>query len=189
MGAGPEHDQIERRESDKDVNGIEAQKSTHAGADALPGGGAPGARTAEDLIEQGSLERIARRRGFADYLIARARRHLASAALLAQTDDTAGALAIAYWAARMALSAILAAQGIRVAGEDNDYAVLRDAVWPQLSEHRDERRRFDWLRTVWISTQDLDAPAPTKQDVADARSAATAVADLAERLVAEAGLG
>jgi HEPN domain-containing protein len=128
------------------------------------------------------LERITPRRETAEHLLREARKHLASAASLAKTQDTSMAFAAAYDAARKALSAILAAQGIRAKGGIGGHAVLLDAVRPLFPDQRQELQRFDWMRTVRNNTEypDFDTPPATKQDVADARAAAARIVALAE---------
>jgi len=145
----------------------------------------PNSQAIDYLIERGRLERVTPRKETAEHLVREARRHLASAAHLAQTEDQSMAFVAAYDAARKSLSAILAVQGIRAKGGDGGHAVLLDAVRPQFPEHRQELQRFDWMRTVRNNTEypDFDTPVATAQDVADARSAAAAIVDLAAGFV------
>jgi len=137
------------------------------------------------LVERGRLERITPRRETAEHLLREARRHLASAASLAETEDTSMAFVAAYDAARKALSAILAVQGLRAKGGDGGHAVLLDAVRPQFPDQRRELQRFDWMRTVRNNTEypDFDTPSATKHDVADAQAAAMPIIALAEAFV------
>ena len=137
------------------------------------------------LVERGRLERITPRRQTAEHLIREARKHLASAARLAKTEDMSMAFIAAYDAPRKALSAILAIQGLRSKGGDGGHAVLLDAVRPQFPDQRQELQRFDWMRTVRNNTEypDFGTPTATTQDVADAQIASTQIVSLAERFV------
>jgi len=114
-----------------------------------------------------------------------ARRHLASARVLAGTADVSLAFVAAYDAARKALSAILAVQGVRAKGGEGGHAVLLDAVRPQFPSDRQVLQRFDWMRTVRNNTEypDFATPSTSPEDVADARAAAQAIVDLAARFV------
>ena len=137
------------------------------------------------LVERGRLERVTPRHETAEHLLREARRHLASADSLAKTEDTSMAFVAAYDAARKALSAILAVQGLRAKGGDGGQAVLLDAVRPQFPDRRQELQRFDWMRTVRNNTEypDFDTPSATKHDVADAQAAAMPIVALAEAFV------
>jgi len=146
----------------------------------------PNERGIEYLIERGRLDRVTPRPETAEHLIAEARRHLASARVLAGTADVSLAFIAAYDAARKALSAILAVQGIRAKGGDGGHAVLLDAVRPQFPDDRQVLQRFDWMRTVRNNTEypDFATPSASQQDVADARACAEAIVELAARFVA-----
>lgn len=82
----------------------------------------PTERGIEYLIERGRLDRVTPRPQTAEHLLEEARRHLASAQVLAGTADVSLAFVAAYDAARKALSAILAIQGIRAKGGDGGHA-------------------------------------------------------------------
>jgi hypothetical protein len=64
------------------------------------------------MIARGDLERVPASRDHADVLVSQARRHLASAAVIADADP-AGAYQLLYDAARKALVAVLENQGGR----------------------------------------------------------------------------
>jgi HEPN domain-containing protein len=104
---------------------------------------------------------------------------------LGTTDDTSMAFVAAYDAARKALSAILAVQGLRAKGGEGGHAVLLDAVRSQFPDHRRELQRFDWMRTVRNNTEypDFTTPSATPTDAAEARQAAETIVALAERFV------
>lgn len=84
-------------------------------------------------------------RATADLLLNQARAHLATAARAADADPTAG-FQIAYDAARKALAAVLANQGLRARG-DGAHAALLTAALAQLDPPMGrDLRHFDWLR-------------------------------------------
>jgi len=145
----------------------------------------PNERGIEYLVERGRLEKVASRPQTAAHLLVEARRHLASAQVLAETADVSLAFVAAYDAARKALSAILAVQGIRVKGGDGGHSVLLDAIRPQFPDERQVLQRFDWMRTVRNNTEypDFATPSASREDVADAQAAAAAIVDVAARFV------
>ena len=71
-----------------------------------------GRGTIEAMLGSGALEQVPASREHADLLLAHARQHLASARVIAATDPEGG-YAMVYDAARKALSAVLANQGLR----------------------------------------------------------------------------
>jgi len=73
-----------------------------------------------ELLERGVLRRVEPDAAAAGQLLDTARRHLGSAEQIA--DDETGALAIAYEAARKAISAHLRANGLRVSGSVGAHA-------------------------------------------------------------------
>ncbi|MDR1386639.1 MAG: HEPN domain-containing protein [Propionibacteriaceae bacterium] len=151
----------------------------------------PNERGIDYLVGRGRLDRITPRSETAEHLIREARRHLASAAWLAGTDDASMAFVAAYDAARKALWAILNVQGIRAKGGDGGHAVLLDALGPQFPDHRKELRRFGWMRTVrnHIEYPDINTPSATRQDVAEAQLAAEEIVVLAEEFVRTHSVG
>ncbi|MEU4237582.1 hypothetical protein [Actinoplanes sp. NPDC026619] len=64
------------------------------------------------MLARGELERVAPSRDHADLLLSQARRHLTSAAIIAEADP-AGGYQLLYDAARKALAAVLENQGVR----------------------------------------------------------------------------
>jgi len=83
-----------------------------------------------DLIDQGRVEQVPASREHAEALLASAERHLSSAETVA-AEDSEGAYAMLYDAARKALSAILANQGLRATARGGHVAVY-DVVHAQL---------------------------------------------------------
>jgi hypothetical protein len=160
----------------------------------MPGDGRPAVirwesnhRGVEFLIERGKIERLPVSTAHARHLVEESRRHLASATVLAGTDDISAAFTTAYDAARKALTAILAVQGLRTKGGDGGHTVLLDVVRPQFPDHRPVLIRFDWLRNVRNNTQypDFERPTATAADVTAAIPAATQIVELAEAFIAQ----
>jgi HEPN domain-containing protein len=149
----------------------------------------PHDRDVDFLIERRKIERVVASDANARHLVREARRHLSSAAVLAGTDDVSAAFVTAYDAARKALSAILAVQGLRTKGGNGGHAVLLDVVRPQFPDDRAVLARFEWLRNVRNSTQypDFEKPTATPDDVSVAIPAATRIVELAEAYVAQYG--
>jgi HEPN domain-containing protein len=138
------------------------------------------------LVERRKIERVVASDANARLLLEEARRHLSSAGVLAGTEDVSAAFVTAYDAARKALSAILAVQGLRTKGGNGGHAVLLDVVRPQFPGDRAVLARFDWLRNLRNSTQypDFEKPTATPDDVSAAIPAATRIVELAEAYVA-----
>ncbi len=134
------------------------------------------------FIDRGRIERLTPSEANARHLVQEARRHLASAQVLAGTEDVSAAFVTAYDAARKALTAILAAQGLRTKGGDGGHAVLLDIVRPQFPDHRSVLLRFDWLRNLRNNTEypDFERPTATAEDVSAAIPTAIQIVDLAD---------
>lgn len=99
----------------------------------------------EQLLREGSLQRVTASREHAERLVAQARRHLLSAQTIADSDPD-GAYAALYDAARKALTAVLANQGLRPTTQGGHRAVY-DAVRAQLDPPLGGRLRpFDRMR-------------------------------------------
>lgn len=134
------------------------------------------------LVHSGRIEHVAPSAERAQFLVAEARRHLASAHTLAATADVSLAFLAAYDAARKALTAVLAVQGLRASGGDGGHAVLLDAVRPQFPAHKSVLQAFDWMRATRNATEypDADRPTATEEDVAEAIPEATAIVDVVD---------
>jgi hypothetical protein len=104
-----------------------------------------GRGTIDNMIARGELERVPASREHADLLLAQARRHVASAAAIADSD-AAGAYQLLYDAARKALAAVLENQGLRATSRGGHIAV-REAACAQLDPPLGAvLRPFDRLR-------------------------------------------
>lgn len=150
----------------------------------------PNDRGVAFLVERGKLEHVEPSAANARFLLTESRKHLASAAILAGTDDVSHAFTGAYDAARKALTAILAVQGLRARGGDGGHAVLLDAVRPQFPQQKATLQEFDWMRDTRNHTEypDFERPTATSEDLLEAIPAATRIVELAETFVArEAG--
>ncbi|MCB2176705.1 MAG: HEPN domain-containing protein [Actinomycetales bacterium] len=143
-----------------------------------------GRATIDALIAERRLERVTPSRDLADALLDQAHRHLETAAASVETDPT-GSFQLGYDAARKALAAILANQGLRSRG-DGAHAVLLTAALAQLDPPMGrDLRHFDWLRRTRNSAEYPIAETPpiTATDAGDALPLAKAVVAIAERVI------
>ncbi|GAA4623035.1 HEPN domain-containing protein [Cellulomonas oligotrophica] len=137
------------------------------------------------LLVARRIERVAPSRELADLMVAQARTHLATAELVAASDPAA-AFQTTYDAARKALAGVLANQGLRATGAPGAHAVLLEVALAQLDPPLGRTlRHFDWMRRTRNGTEypSLDTPSVTEEDVRDAIPLATAIVDLAERVI------
>ena len=143
-----------------------------------------GRTTIDALLADRRLERVAPSRELADTLLDQAHRHLETAAGNVESDPT-GCFQLSYDAARKALAAILANQGLRSRG-DGAHAVLLTAALAQLDPPMGrELRQFDWLRRTRNSAEYPmpETPPITPGDATDALPLAQAIVAIAERVV------
>ncbi len=143
-----------------------------------------GRAAVDGLLTDRRLERVAPSRELADLLIGQARRHLATAEAAAAPDPTAG-FQVAYDAARKALAAVLANQGLRPRG-DGAHAVLLTVALAQLDPPMGRSlRHFDWLRRTRNGAEYPlpDTPPISADDVHDALPLAGAIVDIAEQVI------
>lgn len=143
-----------------------------------------GRATIDALVAERRLERVAPSRDVADLLLEQSRQHLATAAAVAERDPTA-AFQVAYDAARKALAAILANQGLRPRGE-GAHAVLLTVALAQLDPPMGrDLRHFDWLRRTRNGAEYPlpDTPPVTVDDVKDALPLAQVIVAIAERVI------
>ena len=114
-----------------------------------------------------------------------ARLDLSSARILIDTNPV-GAFMLTYDAARKALTAILANQGLRPMGSEGGHAVLLDVVLAQLDPPLgDDLREFDWMRRL---RNDSAYPSPDRKvasatDVEDALPAAERIIEIAATVI------
>ncbi|MBK9477052.1 MAG: hypothetical protein IPL94_12745 [Tetrasphaera sp.] len=126
---------------------------------------ATGAEQIMAMLTAGELEQVAPSPQNAARLLAEADRHLRSAALLGP-DDPAGAYDMLYAAARKAMAAALAVQGLRATSKGGHLAV-QDAVTHQLGATGSVVRPFGRLRRTRNDADypRLDSPELTVEDV------------------------
>ena len=129
----------------------------------------------EQMVASRRLERVERNLEHALAVVQTAERHVATAKVLAETEDQGMAFTAAYDGARKSLTAVLAIEGLRVrpAGGAHRNTGIASAAFvddPVLDE-------FDWMRQVRNATEypDLDRPTATAKDVAEAIDAAGAI--------------
>jgi hypothetical protein len=117
------------------------------------------------MLADGELEQVAPSPQNAARLLAEADRHLRSAALLAP-DDPAGAYDMLYAAARKAMAAALAVQGLRSTSKGGHMAV-QEAVTHQLGATGSVVRPFGRLRRTRNDADypRLDSPELTPDDI------------------------
>ena len=143
-----------------------------------------GRTTIDALLADRRLERVAPSRELADTLLDQAHRHLETAAGNVGSDPT-GCFQLSYDAARKALAAVLANQGLRSRG-DGAHAVLLTAALAQLDPPMGrDLRQFDWLRRTRNSAEYpiQGTPPITPGDATDALPLAQAIVAIAERVV------
>lgn len=126
---------------------------------------ATGAGQVTAMLAAGELEQVAPSPQNAARLLAEADRHLRSASLLA-ADDPAGAYDMVYAAARKAMAATLAVQGLRATSKGGHLAV-QEAVTHQLGATGSIVRPFGRLRRTRNDADypRLDSPELTAEDV------------------------
>ena len=143
-----------------------------------------GRAVVDDLIARSALERVTPSREHADLLLAQAARHLATAEASAASDPEA-AYAVAYDAARKALAAVLANQGLRsttAGGHLAGYQAVRAQLDPPMGA---VLRPFDQMRRQrhQVEYPRLDAPGLNPLDVLEALPKAAAIVEVAGKVV------
>jgi hypothetical protein len=140
----------------------------------------------ERMLADSQLQRVRAGRDHSDRLIKQAREHLASAETICDSDP-AGGYAMAYDAARKALTSILENQGLRPTtrgGHLATYDAVRAQLDPPLGH---ELRPFDRMRRQRheVEYPRSDAPEMTREDVREDIPKARAIVDLAARVLDE----
>lgn len=128
-----------------------------------------------DMLASRRLERVAVNSEHALSVVTVAERHLRSAEALAATDDHAMAFTAAYDAARKALSAVLAAEGLRIRPSGGAHHNTGVAAATFVAD--DSLRAFDWMRQVRNATEypQDDRATASAQDVSEAIEAASRI--------------
>ncbi|SEB37124.1 HEPN domain-containing protein [Paramicrobacterium humi] len=140
----------------------------------------------EGLLQRRELERVHADSDLASVHLDQARDHLAGAHLVSDRDPV-GSFQLAYDAARKALAGVLIHQGLRPTSRGGHRAVedaLRAQLDPPLGRLID---RFGWMRSVRNASEypSFDEPIADRVDASTARSYASELIDLAERLIRE----
>lgn len=145
-----------------------------------------GKEAIDRMIGDGELQRVPASREQADRLLSQARRHARSAETVCD-EDPAGGYALAYDAARKALTAILENQGLRPTTRGGHIAVF-EAVRAQVDPPMGKViRPFNRMRTRRHDAEypPTDAPEITASDVREELETTLALIDLATRLLDE----
>ncbi len=150
-----------------------------------------GAAEVQRLLDAGELEQVAPSGDVAGLLIADAEAHLRLAGKGTE-DDPAGALQLAYDAARKSSAALLAVQGLRATTRGGHIAVL-DAVRAQFGGGRGKPvfDRINRLRRRRNATEypSPDSPAVTTEDAKDALAVARETVEAVKQLLESGRLG
>lgn len=144
----------------------------------------PDAPATRSLLDRGQIEQLEPDPAHARNILDQAELHLGSARSLAGTKDVGGSFVMTYDAARKALAAMLAVQGLRAAG-GGGHGVLGELMQAQLPRHRSAIAEFDWMREKRNITQypERGKPIAKPHDVAEALPCAEEIVRLAVRLV------
>lgn len=145
-----------------------------------------GRATIDQMIKTGHLQRVPANREHADELIAEARVLLSLVDTICQRSPR-HAYATLYDAARLALTAVLENQGLRPP-ERGGHTALYEACRAQLIPPMGATiKPFDEMRRERHNAEypSADSPLPTYADVRDDLAKASAIVDLAERLLDE----
>ena len=137
-----------------------------------------------NLIAEGHLQLVPPSRQHANLLIGQARAHLASATTICSADP-AGSYVMTYDAARKALTAVLANQGLRPTTRGGHLAVYQ-AVRAQLSPPLgDVLAPFDRMRRQRhdVEYPPVDAPDLTEDDVREDIPKAQALVEVAAKVL------
>jgi hypothetical protein len=125
-----------------------------AGTTAEKGRWPVGEAEVQNLIDEGELQQVAPSDEHADFLLDQADIHLISAAKLVN-DDPSGALAMLYDAARKAMTAPLARQGLRPTSK-NGHRAVQEGVEAQLGANA--RKVVRTFRALRLRRHDSEYP-------------------------------
>lgn len=140
----------------------------------------------ERMLADGELQQIPASRDQADRLLAQARVHVASA-LLVCASDPPGGYALAYDAARKALTAILENEGLRPTTRGGHLAVV-EALRAQLDPPMGRMlRQFNRIRIRRHDAEypPTDSPEITSADVREDQATAASLIEVAAGLLDE----
>ena len=142
-----------------------------------------GREDVEAMVAAGDLEQVAPSAENATRLLAEAERHLRSAELVADADP-AGGYDLLYAAARKAMAAALAVQGLRATSKGGHIAV-QEAVTAQLGRSGSVVRPFGRLRRTRNDADypRLDTPELSAEDIAEDLPKAKEIVAAMQRLL------
>ncbi len=142
-----------------------------------------GRKDVEAMVAAGDLEQVAPSAENATRLLAEAERHLRSAELVADADP-AGGYDLLYAAARKAMAAALAVQGLRATSKGGHIAV-QEAVTAQLGRSGAVVRPFGRLRRTRNDADypRLDTPELSAEDIAEDLPKAKEIVAAMQRLL------
>lgn len=115
----------------------------------------------EQMLANRRVERVAVNLSHANIVIRMAEQHVQTAGVLAETDDQAMAFTAAYDAARKALTAVLAREGLRVRPVGGAHRNTGVAAAAFVAD--DSLGEFDWMRQVRNSTEYRMTSAPQRR--------------------------
>lgn len=144
-----------------------------------------GRQQIDRLLGERRLERVTASRAMADHLLVQAGAHLSSASAVAQGDPEGG-YALAYDAARKALSAVLENQGLRVRSMPGHHKTLYEAVLAQLHPPLGPQLRpFDHMRQLRREAEypQEDRSGLHAEDVEDAVTSARTIVEVCTRVL------
>ncbi|MDP1852196.1 MAG: HEPN domain-containing protein [Candidatus Planktophila sp.] len=138
----------------------------------------------DDFIVSGKLQRVVASREHAERLLAQSRNHLSSCDLTA-SEDTEGAYALLYDAARKSLTAVLEVQGLRptsVGGHVVIYQALKAQIDPPMGR---VMATFNRLRRSRHNSEypSVSEPELTEQDVREDLEKAKEIVEVAQKLL------
>lgn len=137
-----------------------------------------GRTTIDQLLSERSLERVPANEAHAEQLLESARKHLRSAKLIAATDPELS-FSAAYDAARKALTATLATQGLRPTSQGGHLSVINAAIAQFDPPMGSLIKRADWMRRT-RNDQEYPKPDSLRLDAEDLDDAFEAAAEIIE---------
>lgn len=137
----------------------------------------------DSMLTARQIERVAVNLEHAHAVIDTAEQHLRTAAILADTEDTAMAFTAAYDAARKALAAVLSSEGLRVRPVGG--AQRNTGLAAAILLRDDALAEFEWMRQVRNATEypDEGKRSATRADGQEALEAATRIVEVCAQFV------
>lgn len=138
----------------------------------------------DQMIGRGEIDRVSASREQADLLLRQARAHIETARSSA-AQDPAGAYSLVYDAARKALAAVLANQGLRASSRGGHIAVYEAATAQLVPPLGEQIRPFDRMRRTRIAHEYpvLEEPELEEQDVLNDIPRAEEIIEVAEQVI------